>query len=596
MSPSHDPIATPDDLERRIYELTTRRLCGDLAAADFDQLDRLVCDNPSACTLFVTAMVETAALHYHTGSGQTGVGHRGSGHRFAETLRTADMLEAISGGEPSRTRLPGLGFLEDSLRGAFPGGLPFSPTLFLLAVLLASASWMAMAVWVIPWWRREAQTVDAQLLPEPASLARLTASLNCRWQMPARPRRGADLGNEMLEITSGTAELTLSGGTRVMVEGPARLKAESPGRLRLDQGRLMANVPEQAIGFTVETPSAAVIDLGTEFGVDVDRSGRTEVHTLRGRVAVHPLAAGAENSRGVTVSAGQAVRISAAGVQLSTIPFDGANFVRVSGSTSVVSPLESAVPADAEAEFAGTIWLGNLFDDPRHAPLRAAMRSDTFRAIAEVDDLGIDRVLYAGDAVKQICPGVRFDFANLGWEDLQFGQISNGTWSDLTGNQGGLELRGAIRTRGERTPDDPAVSEEGIGSHANSLITFDLAEIRAAGKLQARGLRFVCDRAGLNDSAFAAVAGSAHVLVLASDRQAVLAAVLDGQPAQLVQHAGIWSIRSAVGALLRGDGRFVAVRLAIPPQARYLTLAASSAGDGNGFDQAVWSGARLEVK
>ena len=56
----------------------------------------------------------------------------------------------------------------------------------------------------------------------------------------------------------------------------------------LKRGKLTAKVAGRAKGFTVETPSATLVDLGTEFAADVDRDGNGEVHVFRGEVIVQP--------------------------------------------------------------------------------------------------------------------------------------------------------------------------------------------------------------------------------------------------------------------------------------------------------------------
>jgi hypothetical protein len=53
----------------------------------------------------------------------------------------------------------------------------------------------------------------------------------------------------------------------------------------LHGGRLTAKVPSQAIGFVVDTPTAKLKDLGTEFGVNV-RDGQTDVQVFNGIVDV----------------------------------------------------------------------------------------------------------------------------------------------------------------------------------------------------------------------------------------------------------------------------------------------------------------------
>ena len=48
--------------------------------------------------------------------------------------------------------------------------------------------------------------------------------------------------------------------------------------------RLTANVTEPAKGFSVLTPRATVVDLGTESGVEVNNDGATDVVVFKGEV------------------------------------------------------------------------------------------------------------------------------------------------------------------------------------------------------------------------------------------------------------------------------------------------------------------------
>ena len=52
----------------------------------------------------------------------------------------------------------------------------------------------------------------------------------------------------------------------------------------MKRGRLAADVPPSAKGFTVITPTGDAVDLGTRFGVDVPSSGSAEVHVFQGEV------------------------------------------------------------------------------------------------------------------------------------------------------------------------------------------------------------------------------------------------------------------------------------------------------------------------
>jgi hypothetical protein len=117
-----------------------------------------------------------------------------------------------------------------------------------------------------------------------------------------------------LAIETGIVELELKRGATLRIEGPARWSIIDENHAMLESGKALARVPAQAVGFTLDTPSATVVDLGTEFGVDVDASGRTDVQVLEGAVNVdYSSSAGESKSprRSVRMTAGSAKRFSA---------------------------------------------------------------------------------------------------------------------------------------------------------------------------------------------------------------------------------------------------------------------------------------------
>jgi hypothetical protein len=99
---------------------------------------------------------------------------------------------------------------------------------------------------------------------------------------------GDRLGDEIVRLFAGSVELTFDDGAVVAVDGPIEFRPMSTGQLELRRGRLLASVPQQAIGFTVSTPTSKIVDLGTEFEVAVNEAGESDVHVLKGEVEVAP--------------------------------------------------------------------------------------------------------------------------------------------------------------------------------------------------------------------------------------------------------------------------------------------------------------------
>jgi hypothetical protein len=114
-------------------------------------------------------------------------------------------------------------------------------------------------------------------------VALLVQAINVEWDgVSFAP--GAAVPKGLLKIRRGTLRLDFYSGARVMLEGPAALELISPGLARLEQGRLTANVPPPAAGFTIQNGSLSVVDRGTEFGMNVTDADDCEVHVFNGEV------------------------------------------------------------------------------------------------------------------------------------------------------------------------------------------------------------------------------------------------------------------------------------------------------------------------
>jgi hypothetical protein len=84
--------------------------------------------------------------------------------------------------------------------------------------------------------------------------------------------------------------LTFDSGVELNLEKGSVLDLLGANEARLISGKVSALVPEVAIGFILHTPSSEILDLGTEFAVQVDDQGSTEVEVLVGEVELTPKA------------------------------------------------------------------------------------------------------------------------------------------------------------------------------------------------------------------------------------------------------------------------------------------------------------------
>lgn len=177
-------------------------------------------------------------------------------------------------------------------------------------VLAVCGAMAAMLLGAIALWMAEAFPPSVAMLVSGVDAVLKTRSQQ-EWGKPELP-----VGSYTLE--SGLLHLRFRNGVMVYLEAPVQFDAVSQKRIVLHQGRLSANVPREAIGFTVETPEAEVVDFGTEFSVDV-ANGQSEVHVFDGLVRVQPRKTQNDTPACIDLRSSEAVRIeraSAVGIEL----------------------------------------------------------------------------------------------------------------------------------------------------------------------------------------------------------------------------------------------------------------------------------------
>ena len=116
-------------------------------------------------------------------------------------------------------------------------------------------------------------------------VALISDSENAEWaNFGNKNRVGKALRSGKMNLLSGNIEMTFSNGAKVRVQGPASLEILNDISMNLEYGQLSAHIPEEAKGFTINTTDVRVIDLGTEFAVNLPKDGEPEVHVYSGLV------------------------------------------------------------------------------------------------------------------------------------------------------------------------------------------------------------------------------------------------------------------------------------------------------------------------
>jgi hypothetical protein len=135
------------------------------------------------------------------------------------------------------------------------------------------------------------QPIDQPGSGQPAAIdnktvATITGLESVRWSNSvnrARLLARCSIGDRLLML-SGAVQLTFDAGVQVTVFAPADFEITSPMSIRCARGRVTTLVGERGKGFTIQTPQAKVVDLGTQFGLSISDDGETEVVVFQGSV------------------------------------------------------------------------------------------------------------------------------------------------------------------------------------------------------------------------------------------------------------------------------------------------------------------------
>lgn len=173
---------------------------------------------------------------------------------------------------------PGSGDFDGCLRNRNPRSNYVQDFLKIAAVLIVCVS----AVWIVNALTRWKSEPFQKLV----SVATLDVVREASWDDKGDVLQAGDrlYVNQEIKFLTGTARIRFDNNADVLVQGPVSLRIKGTDLLYLEEGKLTAFIPPSAKGFTVLTPVAEVVDYGTEFGVTVDKSGKTETSVFKGEV------------------------------------------------------------------------------------------------------------------------------------------------------------------------------------------------------------------------------------------------------------------------------------------------------------------------
>jgi hypothetical protein len=427
-------------------------------------------------------------------------------------------------------------------------------------------------------------------------VGRITGMADCCFATDAktkdpRPKTVVSLGDHF-NLLSGLLEITYDTGAKVILQGPVTYKVESSVGGFLSVGKLTARVdnsktkdqrPKTLIPhpsslilhpfFVVRTPTALVTDLGTEFGVEVARSGETTSHVFRGSIRVQRTdAAGKVEAEGRVLGENETVLVegSPGNRQIMTFrTFTPAHFVRTLPRATERAAIKTFDLVDVVAG-------GDGFSGARSGGIHP-LTGDFVKAGRAEDNNLLDNGRYHRVHGSPFVDGVFSPGSGSGPVQVDSAGHLCEDFFTTQSFTGGCILAGGVIPMLPSTakyPVIPAVlggvdySTQGHGwilLHANKGITFDLDAIRKANpEYQIRRFR--------------AVTGNSCPEPWLADVSVLIDGTMRFRRRQ---------INHTLGAM--------PIKLPIRENDRFLTLVATDGGDGVAADWIIFGDPRLDL-
>lgn len=208
---------------------------------------------------------------------------------------------------------------------------------------------------------------------------------------------------DTVQLTAGSLRILFEHGTSLTLQAPAELEIQDPMLARIHRGSIRVLVAKGAEGFSIATPMAKVVDLGTEFGVRVDDNGGTDVAVFQGAVDVEgrPIENGMPQLA-QRLTAGEAVRVDERGTTSRLVTVESGLFPK--GGSGSLEPSANLRPPVIQEVRDNVTRDGNYFF---YEIVHAGMREDALAFVDRpehqwngIDRSGMPAYLLGGDYVR----------------------------------------------------------------------------------------------------------------------------------------------------------------------------------------------------
>lgn len=131
---------------------------------------------------------------------------------------------------------------------------------------------------------RTNQSIQSPTKVSLPGLARITSTTQFDWALDSSLPRDSQIDAGIYNLSFGTLRFEMSAGAAVCVSAPCEFEVLSGKEIRVAHGKLTARLPNKEDELIITMPGLKLTDLGTGFGVDVDKEGEALVSVFEGKV------------------------------------------------------------------------------------------------------------------------------------------------------------------------------------------------------------------------------------------------------------------------------------------------------------------------
>lgn len=293
--------------EQRLIELILSLINQQISETDFLQLQNELEQNAQSRTLFV----EYVSLHADL---KLAYRYENNGEIDSDVADLKHWANQINDADSDLRRppsLPATGVPVNASDSTYQTIAVWMPTAFSI-LLVGLGVWLFSAFDV-------SKSTGLRTMPESEKLtvgesesaktavAVVIKNISAQWGAKSSGfKQGESLSPGTLELLSGLVQIDFFCGASMILEGPADFEILDAKSGFVHTGKLRVFVPDRAKGFTIHSRQCEVIDLGTEFAMDVNADKDAEIHVLQGEVRIrNPRSS---ESEGQLLVEGKAVR------------------------------------------------------------------------------------------------------------------------------------------------------------------------------------------------------------------------------------------------------------------------------------------------